>query len=65
MSRAAKKLRTFRDIVKAITKKAGQNPSPANMIENNLKRLLPGIWIMTCMFVMLMMDYLEYGRYRR
>lgn len=38
MSRAAKKLRTFRDIVKAITKKAGQNPSPANMIENNLKR---------------------------
>jgi len=38
MSHAAKKLRTFRDMVKAITKKAGQNPSPADRIGKKLKR---------------------------
>jgi len=38
MSRAAKKLRTFRDMVKAITTKAGQNPSPADRIGKKLKR---------------------------
>jgi len=38
MTRAAKKLRTFRNLVKAITKKAGQNPAPADRIENKLKR---------------------------
>jgi len=38
MSHAAKKLRTFRDMVKAITTKAGQNPSPADRIGKKLKR---------------------------
>lgn len=38
MSRAAKKLGTFRNLVKAITKKAGQNTAPADRIENKLKR---------------------------
>ena len=38
MSHAAKKLRTFRDMVKAITKKAGQNPSPADRIGKTVKR---------------------------
>jgi cysteinyl-tRNA synthetase len=38
MSRAAKKLRTFRNLVKAITTKAGQNTAPADRIENKLKR---------------------------
>ena len=38
MSRAAKKLGTFRNLVKAITTKAGQNTAPADRIENKLKR---------------------------
>jgi len=42
MSRAAKKLGTFRNLLRAITKKAGQNPSPAGPIENNLRKTFTG-----------------------
>jgi cysteinyl-tRNA synthetase len=42
MSLTATKLRTFRTIVKAITKKTGQNPSPAGPIENNLRKTFTG-----------------------
>jgi cysteinyl-tRNA synthetase len=42
MSLTATKLRTFRNIVKAIEKKAGQKPSSAYMIEKNLKRTFTG-----------------------